>query len=259
MAHRSIEVWDLETGEKIQTLLHSTKRTGVEDLAFSNDGSLLVSDGDGLLQLWQWERGLPAGTIEDASDFAFSPSGDTLATLFWSERGDYAEARFYPLDDLERFRAFRLDWAKFPSRIAYLPDGSGLLAMSGFELELVDPGSGEILYEAKGDDLLAPGGLGGFTNLTSELTEDGQIFLTAAVQRPDGSYGEGLGLWDPRSERCAGLALDGRRPGIPGRGGLLLWFRGRQPDRRAWRFLPSGQGPVQRDPVDLGRRPVGSL
>jgi WD40 repeat protein len=54
MAQRSIEIWNLPAAEKVQTLLHSTTRTGVVRLVFSPDGALLVSSGDSRLQLWDW-------------------------------------------------------------------------------------------------------------------------------------------------------------------------------------------------------------
>ena len=200
MAQRSIEIWDLAAEKKVQTLLHSTTRDGVTGLAFSPDGALLVSDGDRLLQLWRWDRGLPAGMIEGASDFVFSPDGERLVTLKWSERGDYVEARFYPLDDLEAFRAFRLDWSKSPSWIRFIPDGSALVALGQFELEWVDPKSGDILLEAESEDVLHQSDMTGYPRLTPLMTGDGRLMVPLSVQTGDGSYLDGPALWDPRAQ-----------------------------------------------------------
>jgi hypothetical protein len=199
MAQRSIELWDLAAAQKIGTLLHSTTRTGADQLAFSPDGELLISSGDSRLQLWQWELGLPAGIIENVVDFSLNPAGGTLATLFWSERGDYAEARFYPLDDLARFRAFRLDWRKSPWSVRYTPDGSQLIGLGLYGLEIVDPESGKIVAEANVEDLLQPGGQRGFFSVWPDLTADGRLLILASVEGEDGDYADGPGLWDPNT------------------------------------------------------------
>jgi WD40 repeat protein len=200
MAHRSIEVWDLAAGEKIQTLLHSTTRTGVDDLAFSPDGELLVSSGDSRLQLWQWERGLPAGIIENVSDFSMNPTGGSLVTLFWSSDGSHAEARVYPVDDLGAFRAFRLDWQPGPRRILYSPDGSRLIALGSYGLEILDAASGESLRQTVPDDLLESGGQQGLLSVVDAQTGDGRLLILASVDDSAGGFTGGPGLWDPMTD-----------------------------------------------------------
>jgi WD40 repeat protein len=195
MAQRSIEVWDLAAAKKVQTLLHSTTRTGVRQLAFSPDGALLVSSGDSRLQLWEWARGLPLGTIENVSSFSIDPAGGHLATLFWSSDGSYAEARFYPLDDPGRFRAFPVDWRISPYAVAYLPDGPRLVVFGGVVIVLLDPSSGDVTGEADIRDLFAPGQEGSLYN-TGEFTPDGRLLLEASLRDGD-NYRAGLGLWTP--------------------------------------------------------------
>ena len=221
MAQRSIEVWDLATAEKIQTLLHSTTRTGVVRLAFTPDGKLLVSSGDSMLQLWDWARGLPQGIIENVSSFSIDPVGGKLATLFWSERGDYAEARFYPFDDPGRFRAFPVDWRLFPHAVAYTPGGSSLVVFGNREVALLDPGSGDLSGETDIDVLMA--GLEGTVVSTEEFTLDGHLILQASQWAGD-DYLSGLALWTPPD---AG-ALAAWLPEFPeGIGSLLVGPAGR--------------------------------
>jgi WD40 repeat protein len=195
MAHRSIEVWDLASAEKVQTLLHSTTRTGVFRVAFSPDGALLVSSGDSRLQLWDWARGLPQGIIENVSSFSIDPAGGKLATLFWSERGDYAEARFYPFDDLDHFRAFPIDWRLSPYAVAYPPDGSRLVVFGDGTIALLDPSSGDISGETDLLDLLAPGQQGSLDS-TGQFTPDGHLILQASQWDAD-DFLSGLALWTP--------------------------------------------------------------
>ena len=222
MAQRSIEVWDLAAAKKVQTLLHSTTRTGVYRLAFSPDGALLVSSGDSMLQLWDWARGLPQGIIENVSSFSIDPAGGKLATLFWSERGDYAEARFYPLDDPGRFRAFPVDWRLYPHAVAYTPDGSRLVVFGDYEIALLDPGRGDVSGETDLADLLASG-QEGTVDSTEKFPPDGHLILQASQWEGDDLL-SGLALWTPSD---AG-ALAAWLPEFPeGNGTLLVGPAGR--------------------------------
>jgi len=80
LASRDIELWDLEAISKFRTLSHSSKRTGVVDLAFSPDGTWLTSLGD--TQLWNWEDPpFLQGTIDGIWRAALSPDGDRSSPL----------------------------------------------------------------------------------------------------------------------------------------------------------------------------------
>src|SRR3990172_2111461 len=193
MAQPSLEIWNLAAPEKVQTLLHSTARTGVTRLACSPDGTLLVSSGDSMLQLWDWARGLPQGIVENVSSFSIDPAGGKLATLFWSERGDYAEARFYPFDDPGHFRAFPVDWRLAPHAVAYAPDGSRLIVFGDHQIALLDPGNGDVSGETDLGDLMAPG-QEGTVESTEKFTLDGHLILQASRWEGDDLL-SGLALW----------------------------------------------------------------
>lgn len=195
MAHRSIEVWDLVAGLKLHTLLHSTTHSGVYGLAFSPDGALLMSLGDSKIQLWDWDRTIPLGVIDSVRGFSVDPTGGHLATLFVSSDGSHFEARVYPLNDLASFRGFRLDWRRSPSRIAYTPDGSRLVAFGAAGVEVLDASSGEIVGEADFEDLwgeaLVSAGRG--------FTPDGRSLFLANLFTAD-TFSTGIGLWTPLDE-----------------------------------------------------------
>jgi len=56
-ADGKIELWDLSSKQKLRTLQHPATRTGVISLAFSPDGTLLFSQGDGKIVAWDPAKG----------------------------------------------------------------------------------------------------------------------------------------------------------------------------------------------------------
>jgi WD40 repeat protein/serine/threonine protein kinase len=82
---RTINVWDLRTGQQTQSLKGQT-RIGLDCVAFSPDGNLLVSGSiDGLVEIWDTRTGgqprsVMGHTIDGVRGIAFSRDGQRLAT-----------------------------------------------------------------------------------------------------------------------------------------------------------------------------------
>ena len=81
-ARRRLRVWDWRTGRLVWS-----KRVngGVEDVAFSPDGTLLAAGyDDRLARIWNWRRGRLVvalrGHTDEVRQVAFSPSGCLVAT-----------------------------------------------------------------------------------------------------------------------------------------------------------------------------------
>jgi WD40 repeat protein len=75
----SIEVWDVYTGARVRTLGAHTE--DVDSVAFSSDNKMLASRGDGIVELWNVNTGMPLRSFRgDVVEFAFSADGKILAT-----------------------------------------------------------------------------------------------------------------------------------------------------------------------------------
>jgi len=149
LASRDIELWDLEAMSKFRTLSHSSKRTGVVDLAFSPDGIWLTSLGDSQLQVWDWEEApFLQGTAEGVWQATFSPDGQKLAALWAGQR--ISRGRVYDLPFTGEFSELPTDGA---SSLAYSPDGSLLLATQFDRTSAFDPVTGEVVHEYSSDVL----------------------------------------------------------------------------------------------------------
>lgn len=81
LAHNSLELWDLSIGERPSTLMGSPQNGGTYRLAFSADGSRLVSAAGLQLQVWDWRSAALQMTIENAVGLGLSPNSPRLATL----------------------------------------------------------------------------------------------------------------------------------------------------------------------------------
>ena len=205
MADRQIEVWDLAAGKKIHQLDHSSTRTGVISLAFSGDGTKLISEGDQRIQVWDWETPFLLGRFDNLTGVSLAPDGLRLATLFYGGTSASSfTARLYDLSNLPRFR--ELDLHGFVSfyRVLLTPDGSTLVALYPDVVEFWDP---------KAETYL------GKTNISTQFMDLGIVFEWSYVFTPDGyllveplhgpdatplppgvdEYYCGFGLWDPRS------------------------------------------------------------
>jgi len=208
MADRQIEIWDLAAGEKIHQLDHSSTRTGVVSLTFSGDGTKLVSEGDGALQVWNWDTPLMLAKFENVRGVSLDPAGRRLATRFWgATRASAFLARIYDLDNLPQFRELDFHSPAPYQHVLLSPDGSYLVALDTGVVEFWDPVEETYL---------------GKINVTTELFESIVFFLWSSVFTPDGylpveplivrlhpatatpyppgldEYYCGFGLWNPR-------------------------------------------------------------
>ena len=82
-SNRSVELWDLPTGKKLQTFKGNTGR--VYDVFFSPDGQKIVSGSDDRkVMIWEVKTGRILNTLEGHQERVytaiFSPDGKTIAT-----------------------------------------------------------------------------------------------------------------------------------------------------------------------------------
>ncbi len=206
LVNRDIELWDLETPTLFRTLSHTSKRTGVVDLAFSPAGDLLVSEGDDTLQVWNWESPpFLQDTIRSATGVAFSPDGRWLATEHLPESSAGAfRIRLYDLPYTGHFIELptQMGW-----RLAFSPDSTLLIAQRSSEIHVWDVQDGEQITEYALDTL----GSEVVLDLTALFTPEGSLLWalsegelaseTDSTAEP--GYACGPLLWDPRTGRGA--------------------------------------------------------
>lgn len=193
LANRDIELWDLGEMTEFRTLSHSSKRTGVERLAFSPDGTWLMSLGDNQLQLWNWEDPpFLQGTVDNIWRAAFSPDGQNLATIWLGEQ--LVRGRVYDLPFTGKFSEVATGGA---STVAYSPDVSLLIGVRSDGTSVFDAATGKLINEYAYD------ALGPETSLTQTglFTADGSLLWhVAEFGAADASEITcGPMLWDPRT------------------------------------------------------------
>ena len=131
-----MNLWDVVSGEHKAAL---TKHTSfVNSLAFSPDGSTLVSGGGSQLLLWDTETGVQKGEIggylSNGWCIAFSPDGSTLAST-----GGYHIVHLWDVSN-RQYKAALIaeridDWI---GSIAFSPDGKTLAGEGGWRIYLWD-------------------------------------------------------------------------------------------------------------------------
>ncbi len=192
LANRDIELWDLESMKGFRTLSHSSKRTGVERLAFSPDGAWLMSLGDKQLQLWNWEDApFLQGTVDNIWRAAFSPDGQNLATIWLGEQ--LVRGRVYDLPFTGKFSEVATGGA---STVAYSPDGSLLIGVRSDGTSVFDAATGKLINEYAYD------ALGPETSLTQTglSSADGSLLWEVFEFGPADATEIRCGpmLWNPR-------------------------------------------------------------
>ncbi|MGN9786229.1 hypothetical protein ACTMTF_32705 [Nonomuraea sp. ZG12] len=114
--HRAAEVWDASTGAallRLEGVDRGMSSEGVNDVAFSPDGTWLATAGDRVTRIWDVATGAAAHTIPEGSQsLAFSPDGLLLATaarapasVLWNAR-TWAEVLRIPQPDFATRVAF---------------------------------------------------------------------------------------------------------------------------------------------------------
>jgi hypothetical protein len=200
LANRDIELWDLETRTKFRTLSHSSKRTGVNNLAFSPDGQLLVSEGDSTLQVWNWENPpFLQDAIRSTAGIAFSPDGHWMATEHLPTGSDGAyRIRLYDLPYTGHFTELptQTGW-----RLVFSPTHPVLAAVGSTETQIWDAESGERLRRYPYDGL----GPQAFVDMTTQFLPEGLLlwsmtesdYVPTEDANAEPTSACGPLLWDP--------------------------------------------------------------
>jgi WD40 repeat protein len=103
LGNSTIELWDIASGERAATLDAAPKFVGLNHLAYTPDGSLLVSGGGLQLQVWDGHSGQLLSTLPRSAGLGLSAAGDRLVTLSLPQgRGAYT-IRLYDLPQAGHF------------------------------------------------------------------------------------------------------------------------------------------------------------
>ena len=117
LANSDIELWDVSSGEVSTTLSGTPRFVGIDRLAFTLDGNLLISSFARAFQLsvWDWRSSEPPILIDRTRAFGVSPDGRSLVTTsFGSQVGDEARIRIYDLTQLDQFTEIALEDEQLP-------------------------------------------------------------------------------------------------------------------------------------------------
>ena len=125
LANSDIELWDLLNGEVSNTLSGTPRFVGINSLAFTPDGNLLIYDFvfTFRLSLWDWRSSEPPILIDRARGVGISPDSHSLVTTnFGTQAGDEADAiRIYDLAQLDQFSEIPLDGQLPPYYFSFNP------------------------------------------------------------------------------------------------------------------------------------------
>ncbi len=232
-ANRSVNLWDVHTGECLQILPGYTSR--IFSLSFSSDNRLLASGSeDKLVRIWDWQTGqllkTLAGHTDEVRSVAFAPSSQILASggydrtvrLWNTTTGEC----LHTLTEHERWV-----WS-----VAFSPDGKTLASSSSDKTIRLWDANGECISLLTHDralrtlafsfdgQVLASGSddtiklwnlktgesklLQGHTSWISSIAFSPNSYLLAS-----GSEDQSIRLWDVQVHRCL-KSLQGHSNGI---------------------------------------------
>ena len=129
-----IELWNVETGERIGTLSHSGQGQ-VASLAFSPEGTILASGStDQTIDLWDWETRSQIGSWKvrghsDLFPLAFSPDGSRLAS-----GSDGGTVRLWEVATQKEVATLPGHTGQVNS-VLFSPDGALLASAGGFSTD----------------------------------------------------------------------------------------------------------------------------
>jgi RNA polymerase sigma factor (sigma-70 family) len=190
---RTVCVWELATGR----LRHRFPGTyEAKNIALSPDGKIVAISQEKAIVLWDLVSGKEVRRLAhpDATGFAFSPDGKTLAAS-----GHDPDIQIWDLTTCKRFAKFTRDLRDISvSELAFTPDGRTLIAGQKFHSEIglwdVTSGKKRQLLDTQSGAIF-----------TLALSPDGTLLAT-------GSRKGGIPLWNPKTgELVRKLGKDGER------------------------------------------------
>jgi WD40 repeat protein len=249
----------------------------VTDLAFSPDGKVLATGGDGpsssqnaAIRLWEVATGKGLHLLTGSAGqgpLAFSPDGRTVATL------DAKNRRFIQMWDVDtgkQIRTLSMDTGKRNRSswdLIFAADGRTLLGVNGdSEICSWDPGTGREVGnvmlgkqrgEAEGEKIFAPNGKIVATVLASNVSRLG--YEPNTIWLWNVATGQEIAALEGHTHQVSALSFssDGQRL-VSGDsdGTIRLWDAASGKQVRLWRAAAGG---LRYSPVRSLRYPIGAL
>lgn len=143
LSNSDIQLWDLSSNAVTNTLSGSPQFVGVNRLAFTPDGNLLISGTRGKnpisinrvplqVLIWDWRSSELQTTFDQAFRFAISPDGAGLLITYFGP-ADALVIRIYDLAQLDQFLEISLEGQVTPADFSFNPINGWI---SGTEAQL---------------------------------------------------------------------------------------------------------------------------
>jgi WD40 repeat protein/serine/threonine protein kinase len=190
---QTLKLWDAQTGREFLSLKGHEL---VKDLAFSPDGTRLVSGGD-TVRIWDAQQDPRPRTFK-VHDFvwfpsaAFSPDGTRLASGGMDRSVKVWDAKTG--QELLTCKGHTTD----VHRVAYSPDGKRLVSASGVLGDPDKPGEVKVWDAQTGQELLSLSSKG-FLGIGVAFSPDGSRIVTSGGENHPVSGPGGVKVWDAQS------------------------------------------------------------